>query len=191
MTQQQQQATNQYSMFKTKTNSCCHSNQNEEDDQEQIIDACQQQRRLSRLYGSKKGRHMNKGRRRTKTRKNENDDCSNKYNGPVKKETTLGNNNNEDDLKQGKTKTIQKFFDRSRDELSVDIHADNYNISHPWFVGYQNTTSLQGSPYALASRYVINNLWIFVYSFQLSCYTHGCILINQVIVSLLFFFVSL
>lgn len=96
-------------------------------------------RRLTRLYGSKS--NLKKG----KIKERDNDDCVDvklSSKDPVK---------NKDDLII--TKKVEKFFKRNRDELMVEIHADNYNIKQPWFVGYRNTTSLQGSPQALASRY--------------------------------------
>lgn len=93
-------------------------------------DTCKQQRRLSRLYGSK-SRNLKRGKMGKKCSKKDNVDSQKNGDG---------------------NKNVLKFFDRKRDELTVDIHADNYKVDHPWFLGYRNTISLQGRPEALASR---------------------------------------
>ncbi len=104
-----------------------------DEEDERLIEVSKRQIRLSRLYGSK-SKNLKKGRRK---------DCNSKY---------CGNSNLKKDDDSIQRKRSQKFFERKRDESTVEIHADNYKIAHPWFVGYKNTISLQGSPLALASR---------------------------------------
>ncbi len=137
------QTASTHSMFKSRTTG--YSNSIHEENGAQITEICQEQRRLSRLYGSKT-RRLKKG--KIKSEKD--------INGSTKSDSVKKNTN--DTSKKSNSKNdkqeVQKFFDRPTDELLVEIHADNYNINHPWFVGYQNTASLQGSPNALASRYL-------------------------------------
>jgi len=90
-----------------------------------------QQRRLSRLYGSN-AKNIRRG-------------SSQKKNAKVKDEEPPKDNTNS-------ARTVEKFIDRTRNEQAVEIHADNYNITQPWFVGYQNAGGLSGSPQALVSR---------------------------------------
>ena len=134
------QTASQYSTFKSRIRGSSNSTHHEENDP-QVIERCQEQRRLSRLYGSKT-RNLKKGKI-----KHEKDNDSTKQD-----ITKMNKNDTKGELNSKKEKKVEKFFDRPTDELLVEIHSDNYNISHPWFVGYQNTTSLQGSPNALASR---------------------------------------
>lgn len=138
------QTASQYSTFKSRIRGSSNSTHHEENDP-QVIERCQEQRRLSRLYGSKT-RNLKKGKI-----KHEKDNDSTKQD-----ITKMNKNDTKGELNSKKEKKVEKFFDRPTDELLVEIHSDNYNISHPWFVGYQNTTSLQGSPNALASRYGFN-----------------------------------
>jgi hypothetical protein len=152
----------QSSTFRAGSNPC-HSIHEEDDkeDNEQINAACQEQRRLSRLYGSK-ARNLKRGRFKGTNKKSDNE--TPKGSSTKQKEMiTTNKKNNDGDTSNGKqSKEVQKFFDKPRnDELLMDIHADNYKINHPWFVGYQNTISLQGSPHALASRYLTESFMIF------------------------------
>ena len=96
-----------------------------------------QERRLLRLYGSN-ARNIRRGRKSKKP-------CAHDA------EMTDENKVNSDTVKKSRD-ICTKFTERERDEKTVEIHADNYNINQPWFVGYQNSNSLCGCPQALASR---------------------------------------
>lgn len=112
----------------------------------------QNQRRLCRLYGSKT-KNLKLGRIQNE-KENDNDHPS-----ESDKKKKCANNtvqkchesNNESTCNRSNA-VVQKFFDRKLNEIDVEIHADNFNINQPWFVGYQNSTSSQGSPLSLAAR---------------------------------------
>lgn len=115
-------------------------------------EAYQNQRRLCRLYGSNKKDLKPSKFSIDVFKKKEND---------IRPSSSQGRRDqNPDEFSSvSKTKpTIQKFFERQLNEMDVQIHADNFNISQPWFVGYQNSTSSQGSPLSLAARYEMKNI---------------------------------
>ena len=124
-----------------------------------LLKAYQNQRRLCRLYGSNtKNLKTSQIWRRCATEDNPLSSlCTEEENNRTKStsSTTLEMSQNKHEnngSNSGSHATVQKFFDRQLNEIDVDIHADNFNISQPWFVGYQNSTSSQGSPLSLAAR---------------------------------------
>ncbi len=120
------------------------------------FESYQNQRRLCRLYGSsaKNLKTSQNGKMKNKDglcSSSSSSSCENLKTLSSPKDTqTLGTSLNNNS--SGSKAPVQKFFDRQLNDLDVEVHADNFNISQPWFVGYQNTTSSQGSPLSLAAR---------------------------------------
>ena len=109
------------------------------------------QRRLCRLYGSKT-KNLKLGRTQDE-KENDNDHPSENNRKKCANKTVQKCHENNDESTSNRSNALaKKFFDRKLNEIDVEIHADNFNINQPWFVGYQNTISSQGSPLSLAAR---------------------------------------
>lgn len=126
-------------------------------------------RRLSRLYGSNI-RHVAKSEKRSKRKieKGGGRESAQARTPPMASNTAPNASTRQsqtdgkgetaefsfDRLAQPKS-TVRKFLERPDEERQpTEMHASNFNIDRPWFVGYRNSPTLPaGSPLAISSRY--------------------------------------